>query len=781
VQSLTFGGNQGLSSSSRNVGGSLKNDLSWFDDANKHRIKLTTEVQYSASTQDLSNNLLGTFVFNSLEELESGRPASFSRTLTARRRSTGHVTGSVAIGDSYRRTQDLQIQYGLRVDASRFTASPAFNPAVERAFGRRNDRVPNPIGVSPRVGFSWTVGRANELEAFFGQARAPRAVVRGGVGVFTNASNAGLIGAALDNTGLPSGTQQLMCVGPAAPIPDWSAYAADPSRVPDRCVDGTAGTVFADPLPNVTLVSPRYAPPRSVRSNLSWNGSVLDARFSTNVEATYAVNLNQQRTVDLNFAPLTRFTLDTEGRPVFVQPASIVAATGAIASRDARVSSEFARVSEVRSDLRSQTGQLGVQLRPITRGPTRFRWNAGYTFRHVREQVSGFSSTAGNPLDVTWARSGQGAHDINYNLSYTFFDAVQVNWNGRFQSGSAYTPTIAGDVNGDGYSNDRAFIHSPDAAADPALAEGMRELLATTSGAARECLERQVGKIAARNSCRGPWSSSASLNVTLDRAKFRMPQRASLSFSLSNPLGAADLLINGSGNLRGWGQSPFPDQALLYVRGFDPETRRYRYEVNRRFGATRPQFLTLRSPVTLTATMKVDLGPMRERQNLAQQLGSGRTRPGSRLPEQAFRNMGTGNLPNPMSTILRQQDSLRLTAVQADSIAVMNRRYTYRSDSLWAPVARWFASLPARFDEGEAYDRYLRARHAQIDMLMQMGPAIRALLTAEQRRRLPAQVTNVLDPRYLVSIRNGSGIYVGPGSLTTGGGFGGSDFVFIGR
>jgi hypothetical protein len=131
-----------------------------------------------------------------------------------------------------------------------------------------------------------------------------------------------------------------------------------------------------------------------------------------------------------------------------------------------------------------------------------------------------------------------------------------------------------------------------------------------------------------------------------------------------------------------------------------------------------------------------------------------------------------------MATILRQQDSLRLTALQADSIAVMNRRYTYRSDSLWAPVARWFASLPTRFDEDEAYDRYRRARHAQLDMLMKMGPAIRELLSPEQRRRLPAQVTNVLDPRYLVSIRNGTGLYVGAGSLTTGGpGFGG-DFFF---
>jgi hypothetical protein len=778
VQSLTFGGNQGLSSRSRSITGSVQNNLSWFDDANKHRVKLTTELQYGGSTQDPSSNLLGTFFFNSLEDLEAGRPASFSRTLTTRERSTGQLTGSMALGDSWRRTPDLQIQYGLRVDATRYTTAPAFNAAVERAFGRRNDRVPTPLSVSPRVGFSWTLGNAPEVSGFAGAARTPRAVVRGGIGMFTNGSSAGQIGSALDNTGLPSGTQQITCVGEAVPVPDWAAYVTDPSRTPDRCADGSTGSVFANSAPNVTLFAPGFAPQRTVRSNLSWNGSVLDARFNANVEGTYSLNLNQQRTVDLNFAPVARFTIGGEGRPVFVDATSIVPATGSIASRDARVSPDFARVSETRSDLQSRTAQLSVRLSPITRGPTAFGWNGAYTYSHVREQVSGFASTAGNPLDVTWAPSGQGPHQFTYNVRYTFFKAVQVNWNGSFRSGSAYTPTIAGDVNGDGYSNDRAFVHSPTAATDgppvdPALLAGMRELLGNTSGAARECLERQLGRIAARNSCRGPWSSSASLNVTLDRAKFRMPHRTSLSFSLTNPLGAADLLLNGSGNLRGWGQNAFPDQALLYVRGFDAASNRYRYEVNQRFGATRPQFLTLRSPVTLTMSMRVDLGPMRERQSLAQQLDLGRRQGDSRPPEQFFRSSGASSVQNPMAAILRQQDSLRLTARQADSIAAMNRRYTYRVDSLWAPVARYLATLPRNYDTDAAYGRYMYARRTQIDMLMTIGPAIRELLTPEQRRKLPAQVTNVIDPRYLVSIRNGTGMYVSNAPLGGGGGGGG--------
>jgi len=761
VQSLAFGGNQGLSSSSRSVNTSFMNTLSWFDNANKHRIKLGTELNAGNTAADQSSNLLGTFTFNSLADLEAGAPASFTRTLTARRRSTGQLNGALSLTDSYRRNPDLQIQYSVRVEGGHFTATPTFNPEVERVFGLRNDRLPSPITISPRIGFSQTLGSNPEISAFFGAARAPRAVVRAGIGLYANSLSSGQITSALDNTGLPDGSQQITCTGPAVPIPNWTAYASDASAVPTECADGTAGSLFSNTAPNVTLFARNWRPQRSVRANTSWNGTILDARYSAGVDATYSVNLNQQRSVNLNFNPVQRFTLADEGRPIYVQPTSIEPVTGSIASGDARVSQSFSRVSEVRSDIQSRTAQLSFRVSPIPRGPVRFAWSAAYTYSYGREQVSGFSSTASNPLDVFWARSAQGPHSFNYNLGYNLLDAVRISWSGVFRSGSAYTPVVAGDINGDGYFNDRAFIYSPTTAADPSLADGMRQLLAGAPAATRQCLEKQIGTIASRNSCHGPWSSTASLVVTLDRAKFRMPQRANVQFSLSNPVGAADLAVNGSGHLKGWGQSVSPDPSLLYVRGFDPTTNRFKYEVNQRFGATRPDLVVLRSPVVLTSSMKFDLGAMRERQSLAQQLGIGRTLPGTRAPETLLRSASVNSVSNPMSVILRQQDSLHLTAVQADSIAAMNRRYNYRADSLWAPVTRYFMSLPEKYHEDEVFDRYRQARHAQVDMLLKIVPVLDDLLTAEQKRKLPQLVVNILDPRYLVSIRDGTSLYVG--------------------
>ncbi len=498
---------------------------------------------------------------------------------------------------------------------------------------------PTPVSVSPRVGFSWTVGKAPEIASFAGAARAPRAVVRGGIGVFTNGGERRAARPGARQHRAAAWARSRSCASaPRRRSRTGATYADDPRGGP-RPLRRRQHRHRRSPTrrPTSRCSPPDFRPQRSVRSNLSWNGSVLDGRFSLNVEGTYSLNLNQQRSVDLNFDPTARFTLDAEGRPGVrgARPASS-RPPASIASRDARVSQAFARVTELRSDLRVAHGAaqpcasrpMHARARPRSAGARRTRT------RTCASRCRASRSTAGNPLDVEWARSGQGPHQINYSLRYNFFDAVQVSWNGSFRSGSAFTPTVAGDVNGDGYSQ-RPRLRLPARRRRPTRSwrRGCASCSPTRPTRTRECLEAQLGTIAARNSCRGPWSSE---RVAQRHARpGEVPHaaaRARSRFSLSNPLGAADLLVNGSGNLGAGGRAPSPDQSLLYVRGFDPATQRYRYEVNQRFGATRPQFLTLRAPVTLTMSMRFDLGPTRERQSLAQQLGMGRTQPGSRMP-----------------------------------------------------------------------------------------------------------------------------------------------------
>ena len=773
LRTVSFGGSPFLDITQQNVSAGVLNTLSWITQNNKHRLKFTSELRHESYETDQTFNRYGSFTYNSLADLEAGRAVSFTRQLAPRIREGSQLIGALSLGDSYRHSNTLQVQYGVRLDGNRFDRGPTANPEIAQLFGTANTVAPNRLYVSPRIGFSWAYGTAPQIAGFEGALRGPRAVVRGGAGIFQNVPQATLLGGALDNTGLASGVQQLGCFGQSAPLPTWQNWLANPGDIPTTCADGTVTSPFANGAPNVTLFDKDWMATRSLRSNLQWNGPILRNRFAVSVDATYSRNMNQPGTVDLNFAGTPQFTLASEaGRPVFAPAASIDPATGAVAPRASRVSPLYNVVNANRSDLLSDSRQVSVRLSP-SNFSSKLTWNLSYVYGNVREQFRGFASTVSDPRAIEWSRSSfDSRHQMQYTLGYNFFDAVRVSWFGNIRSGNPYTPLIGGDVNGDGLINDRAFIANPAGTADPVTSAGMQSLLATASSDARECLQRQLGALAGRNSCRGVWTQTAFLSVSFNPLKLRLPQRATLSFQVNNPLGAADLMLHGSNGLRGWGQPATPDATLLYVRGFDAATQRYRYEVNQRFGATRPAVNTFRAPVTVTALVRFDLGPSRERQVLTQQLDRGRRSPGQKMPEPMLNAAygGGGVTLNPMAQILRQSDSLKLTGPQADSIATLNRLYVIRLSAIWAPVVKAFATLPDDYSRNAAYAKYRTAREASIDLLGSLAPQIRGVLSADQRRKLPPLVASLLDPRYLASIRSGT---VGGGG---GGAFGGMQF-----
>lgn len=779
VKNISFGGNAALNHSTSNQSVAFTNLMSWFSEDSKHRLKLSTELRRDSYQLDQSLNQLGSFTFNSLADLQAGKPASYSRTLQPRVRDGDQVVGAISLGDSYRRSNNFQLQYGVRLDGNAFGTKPAYNADVEQIFGERNDQVPSRLYVSPRVGFSWSYGTAAQIGGFEGAFRGPRATVRGGIGLFQGTPGTQTTGSAIDNTGLPTGLQQVSCSGVAVPTPDWPTYAATGGAGPSQCADGTSGTVFASTAPNVSLFAGDYSAPRSLRSNLQWNGAILGNRFNGQFDVTYSLNMNQPGMVDLNFSPTQRFTLANEGnRPVYVRPTSIDPSTGFIAARDARVTQAFNRVTESRSDVRSESRQFRASISPLNFSSS-LQWSLSYVYTNVRERVRGFgTNTVGNPFDVEWARSNFDArHQIQYSLSYNAFDFVRFSWYGSFRSGTPFTPLVAADLNGDGYANDRAFIFGQ-SASDPTLASAMQTLVANSPSYVRSCLEKQVDALAARNSCEGPWTAQANLSISFNPVKIGMPQRANLSFSISNPLGAADLLLHGDDHLQGWGQNAIPDQNLLYVKGFDPANNRYKYDVNQRFGSSNPAFTPFRTPVVATAMFRFDIGPTREEQSLTQQLNLGRRTEGNKLPESLVRAIySSGGLLNPLSTILRQSDSLQLTSKQADSLATLNRWYLIRLDSIWTPIARSLAALPNDYDEGAAYVRYKKGREASVDLLKRLAPQVKGLLEEPQKRKLPAIVTSYLDARYLASIRSGT---AGAGASPFGGFNGGGVPIDLG-
>jgi hypothetical protein len=370
VRSILVGGNTSLGSTSTTTNLQLRNALSWISMDGLHKLTLTTELARNLSTTDQRSNLFGSFSFNSLADFEAGRPSSFSRTLSPRRQGRSQGTLGISLGDAWRPNPDLNLTYGVRIDASRFGSGPEFNPLVQQVFGLRNDRVPNPITISPRVGFNKSFGEAPQIAIGDGFTRGPRQRVAGGIGIFQGSPAQSLMNRVISNTGLPSAIQQLTCVGEATPTPDWEKYRVDPSSVPSACADGTGATVFANAQPGVTLVDPGYQASRRLSADLNWNGWVLRNRFNLSVAGSYALNLDQQGEIDLNFAPTQRFVLaDEAGRPVYVQPTSIVPqpARSPRATRACRRTSHASR-SSTRICGRTQSRSCFVcRRRPSTR------------------------------------------------------------------------------------------------------------------------------------------------------------------------------------------------------------------------------------------------------------------------------------------------------------------------------------------------------------------------------------------------------------------------------
>src|SRR5690606_1891082 len=211
TRSLVFGGNRSMPSESRGRDVQVSDDVSFLLPVGSqiHRLKVGGSVERSRDVRRSTDDLLGTFTFASLADLEANRPERYERALAPRDERTGTLNTGLYVGDTWRVSQPLEITLGLRWDRWSLDQRPAYNPAVEQAFGRRTDISPRASGLSPRAGFSY---RLNE-------PGSPVKSLSGGIGLFAGRAPTGIFSAATRRTGLPDAEQRLGCIGTAVPMP----------------------------------------------------------------------------------------------------------------------------------------------------------------------------------------------------------------------------------------------------------------------------------------------------------------------------------------------------------------------------------------------------------------------------------------------------------------------------------------------------------------------------------------------------------------------------------
>jgi len=735
---LRFAGSPLTSRDTRQHGFELADELVVTTRDRSHRFRIGVEGGLQAHST-LRDTASGSFEFTSLGDLEAGRPARFTRSLDGSGWNT-EVRRVALFADDHWRPGVLELSYGLRAERSGYARPAAANPEVRARFGAAPGEVPSPWRVSPRVGFAFS-------------ARMPwdtgpegRTTVQGGVGEFVGVLPLTGMGSALAEAGRID-APELVCTGAAAPVPDWTAYRADPSTIPTACADGSSP--FASRLPRATLFSPDFVQPRVWRASLNGQG-MLPSGVIWHFNASLLRGMAQPVAFDRNLHGDVRFqVVDEGGRPVYVPAEALDPATGAASLKASRRFAEFGTVREVTSDGRSRAAQLSARA---TRFFGQKRVVAGYTWTDARESVGAISvpggsqaSTAGDPSHLEWAPAGYTPrHMLQLFGEWRRSARLSFSATGRLVSGSPFTPMVSGDVNGDGWSNDRAFVFDPSLAGggDEAVARGMEQLLDEAPEGVRRCLERQFGRVASHNSCRTPWSPSLDLTARLQfgsKVDGSPHRRLTLWVVARNVTSGVDYLMHGPERLRGWGQSPSADDVLLYVRGFDPASQRFRYDVNPRFGSPVTHGLLSRTPFSLGIQGRIAVGSDRVVASFREELDVASRRDAALSPENVELHLRR-QLPSVPAEVLALNGPSRLYLTPSQAVRLQQAADSLapRIDEVVGALVEAVARRPGSRPVSVGAVRDLARRAVE---LRAAGTGIaRSLLTAEQWEKLPEHV-----------------------------------------
>ncbi|HEX9310034.1 MAG TPA: carboxypeptidase-like regulatory domain-containing protein [Gemmatimonadaceae bacterium] len=744
VTSLLLGGGSFLQTEESRWTLEGGNQTEWNAHGRTHRFKALLWGRLDGLREQGFSNGLGTFAFNSIEDLTAGRASSFSRTLSQPPREGKTWNVATALAHNFAPSRYFSLLYGARLEADGFGSKPAKNAALEQTLGVHTGVAPSRVHVSPRIGFTYTYNRdrdngsgtmVNQTGRFY---RSMAGTLRGGVGEFRDLLRPGIIADASASTGLAGATSYLSCVGAAVPTPDWSLFAADPAAIPSQCADGSG--VLGEIAPAVTLIDPSYDVPRSWRASLDWNTSMRGWLLRVGTLGSY--DLAQPGVVDANFSGISRLNLSGEGnRPVFVSEASIDPASGAVSAVESRKSDQYGRVGMRVSDLKGYGGQLNLALSPDVfkfRGGASFYGSIGYTLQATKRQFRGFDGAAfGDPRLLEWASGANDArHVLVFSTAFSTAKTGTMTFFARAQSGLPFTPLVEGDVNGDGRSGDRAFIPNPATESDANLAAQLRALLANGSSTARGCLLANLGRPAPRNGCRGPWTESLNIQWSPPLPN-RWARRVTPNVYLQNVMAGLDQLVHGN-SLRGWGSPATPDPVLLVPRAYDAANRRFNYDVNPRFADTRPGRTLLRNPFRIAIDFSFNLSTDYDLQQLRRAVepvrastGGWRRRSADSLA--AFYLSRTSDI---YKMLIEQSDSLFLTKAQVAALETADSAFSARVRELYVPLGEFLAR--GQGGAGKAELDSVQATQKNYWKIFWVQPEIAgAIVTPSQRELMP--------------------------------------------
>lgn len=750
---VDFGGDASFRRTESRLSWEVLNETQWI--RARHRLKATLGARTDAYASEGAVGALGDFSYASLGDLALNRPASFVRTLNTPGERGAAWGVAASIRDLWRPTPRFQLLFGGRIESEGVFTRLTIDPAVAAAVPVRANTGPGEIFFSPRAGFNWVYGSirngaaSSSVGVLGGFTNPPRGVLRGGIGVFRNRLAPDVLRSVSRYDANAQGESRLMCVGSAVPPPDWSSYNDDERQVPRTCLT-TAGGIsnFADNRQRVELIDAEFRTPRSLRASLGWSSGI--GPLSIAVDGVYSRNDRQPSVLDLNFVDkITSYLPNEGGRPLYVSDQDVDPRTGTVSSVGSRMSPLFGSILSHRSDLASDSRQLTFAVAPVASFQARTVLVTSYTISQVTGESRGFNGTTfSSPATIERAHAPFAVtHQFLVQAGVVLPRKVSVTTAWRLTSGLRFTPLVNADINGDGLRNDRAFVFGPSSASPDAAALTARlgTLLLSPEG---HCLRSQMGSPVSENSCEGPWTLSSNVRIAYAGVARILGRRVFSTLNIANPVAAADLLLHGQGDRRGWGVPVVPDPVLYYVRGFNPSERRFVYALNDRFGRAPANQSSASSGARLTIDVSIVLGSPIEEQVISRVLNVGRRgRPGTKLDIRGIKSRYARTVPNVFSYVLTESDSLMLVPEQVVAVRAAQLQFRQRVDTVWTELATYLDGLPDQYDASLARRRSDEATSRAWRLVNDQVIVLQRILSALQMSMLPDIVKEIINTR----------------------------------
>jgi hypothetical protein len=248
-----------------------------------HSFRMGIEVQHSTYKSDSQSNYLGTYVFESLEAYEAGRPRSYTRRIGDPKVKYANSQGGIYIQDDFKVRKNFTLTGGVRYEAQ--------------------THVPDALNFAPRIGFTWA------------PTKSGKTTLRGSWGVFYDWLSTGTYSQTLQLDGFRQ--REINIINPSYPdpgvaeAPATNRYLLEDDRVmaySQRLSAGIAHTLSRRVNTNILYsYAYRYALLAGQNLNAPVNGVRPDPAFANVVLASdkgegreHYVNVS----LNVNLAPM---------------------------------------------------------------------------------------------------------------------------------------------------------------------------------------------------------------------------------------------------------------------------------------------------------------------------------------------------------------------------------------------------------------------------------------------------------------------------------------------